>query len=553
MIEQLSVKDYVLFEDAQIDFNNGMSVITGETGAGKSLLIDAIAALSGARQSKNMVRKGASKAVLQMVLSQPSQEVKDMLEENGMEDDGDEIIITRIIQDSGKSRILVNSQAATNAFVAGLVAKMVDVHSQMDTISLMNPALQLEMLDRYAKADEAKEKTAKAYSKWKKTSDSLKKLEQETFSDEQLDAVTKCLNEIEQANIKEDELDQLSEAIQQASQAEKNAEDFSTALYLWKKEQGIQDQLYQAFRTLKKNEMAADKGEELSDLYYTMSDLFDSLEEQKDSLAEMQNDLDAMQEREYQIKRMYRKYGGSYEAMMQKKDEFNIMIDRILHRQDLFDRLEKEKKAAWQEYARAALELRKLRQGAIPELQQLVQKHARDLMLEHCVFEIRMSETRPSSIGMDGVEFYASMNPGQPAASLREAASGGELSRLMLALKVVFQAQNGITTLVFDEIDTGVSGKVALAMGSKMKELSKNYQVLCITHLASVAVWADDHYRVAKTTDGIQTVTNVTQLDEPTRLEELSLMTSGSITEPQMESMRQLRKEIENGKSPVSH
>lgn len=191
--------------------------------------------------------------------------------------------------------------------------------------------------------------------------------------------------------------------------------------------------------------------------------------------------------------------------------------------------------------------------AVIPELEQQILSHARDLMLEHARFEIRRSEKTPGENGLDEITFMASMNPGQPLTPVKQSASGGELSRLMLALKTVFQTRDGIDTIIFDEIDTGVSGKVALAMGSKMHRLSESRQVLCITHLASVAVWADSHFCVSKEAGQDSTTTHVSRLDADDTLRELAVMAHGHATEQAVDGMRELQKEVRNGTCSVSH
>ncbi len=539
MIEQLMVQDYILFENAQIDFRRTMSVITGETGAGKSLLIDAIEAISGGRASKNVVRKGKDKAVLQMVLSDPSEEVKAMLNENGFDGDED-IILTRIVSANGKSRMLLNSRITTNAFVAQLVAKMVDVHSQMDTIRLLDPTLQLDLLDRFAKTETLRQQTAQAYALLHQQVQELRKLKRETLSEDYLDSLATQLEEIKNANIQPGELEELAKQIQEASAVQASRENLAEAYYAWKKDQGISDSLYQAMRLLEATPTKEDFGGKLRNLYYEIQDIFEQVEELQHGALEGANQLDHLQEREHQIKQLFRKYGGSYESMMAAYDQINQQVDRFLHRQELFEQLEKERKEAAKVYRDLASQLHAQRQAVIPELKRQIEGHAKDLMLEHCQFDIRFENKPASKDGMDAIEFIASMNPGQPMTPIKQSASGGELARLMLALKVVFQAENGIGTLIFDEIDTGVSGKVALAMGAKMHALAKSYQVLCITHLPSVAVWADDHYRVRKETDGLTTKTDVKLLDEQTHYEELAIMANGSADPTAVESMKEL-------------
>lgn len=546
MIDQLMVQDYILFDHAQIDFKRNMAVITGETGAGKSLLIDAIHVISGGRVSKDVVRKGKKRAVLQMVLSDPSDDVKAMLAEAGF-DEEDQIILTRIIQAEGKSKMLVNDRQTTNAFVAKLVSKMIDIHSQMDTIRLMDPALQLDLLDRYAKNESLRIELEVSYRNLHAKIVEIHKLKQETFSNAHLENITKQINEIEQAKVQPQELEQLQEKIEQAEKSQSTLENLSQALYLWKKEQGINDQFAQAIKRMESAFTSEDYAGKMQDLYYQVQDLFEQIEQAKEDVTEGSMQLDAMQEREFFIQSLYKKYGGNYPAMMDTLASLNEQVDRILNRQDVLDRLEKEKRELTKAYTQLASAIHRSRKQAVESLRTQIEAHAKDLMLEHCRFDIRFTQKKPSKDGMDEIEFIASMNPGQPLTPIKLSASGGELSRLMLALKVVFQAEDGIGTLIFDEIDTGVSGKVALAMGSKMHALAKNYQVLCITHLSSVAVWADDHFSVVKRTDDMTTTTSVNPLDEQSRLEELAIMTSGNADAKAIESMKELLERVRHG------
>lgn len=555
MIEQLLVKDYVLFDQASINFaDHKMSVITGETGAGKSLLIDAIGYLSGGRLPRNVVRKGSKKAVLQMVLSAPDVAARQLLEENGydLEEDG-EIIITRTVTDTGKSRLTINDQAATNAFVRRLTDLMIDVHSQMDTLKLMDPAVQLELLDRYARTEDLREETAQAFDALARIAREIKKLKSETFSDAELEKLTRELNEIREADTTDGELEELEKQIEEAEARAADREDLSEVLYLLRKDSGVLDQLSAASRQLKNNARFAEQGQKLSDAYFSLQEIQEELENARDQMDGTGKTLDELQEREFTLKHLYRKYGGSWEKMKQHEQDTEAKIERILHRQDVYDRLEKQRKAALAQYARAAKALSSARQASFASLQEKVEANARDLMLEHARFVIERREKKLSRDGIDQLEFMVAMNPGQPFSPLKQSASGGELSRLMLALKVVFQAQGGVGTLVFDEIDTGVSGKVALAMGSKMHALAENYQVLCITHLASVAVWADEHFHVAKSSDGDSTRTQVKQLDEQAHVEELAVMTSGSASPAAVESMKDLVREVRHGQSHLSY
>lgn len=538
MIEQLSVKDYVLFKSCIIDFTDGMSVITGETGAGKSLLIDAIGYLSGNRIKSNVIRNGKDKAILSMVLTS-NEKVNAILEENGFEVD-DQVIISRTILNNNKSTVRINQQITTLSFVRKIVNLLVDIHSQMDTYRLMDTSVQMELLDSYAKTMDLKASVKEAYVKYSNVLHELETLKNEEFSDAELEFLTTQLDEIENANIQEDELDALNDQIHEATSWYKNSEDLSSCLYEIDKENGALDSLYTLYKQASKSPILNDFEESFKNLYYSLQSVDEELKHMRDTHSNDSLDLDSLQSRQYLIKKLYRKYGGSYTSLMESKKSITDKIDRIIHRQDVFDKLEKEKEESFAAYMKLAKALSLKRKACFKELESKVMEHCKDLMLENARFMISCMEKKPSSNGIDDIEFLVSMNLGQDFSSLSASASGGELSRLMLALKVVFQASNGIETIIFDEIDTGVSGKVALAMGAKMKALSKNYQVLCITHLASVAVYANTHYLVNKKASASETITSVQELDQDKTIQELAVMTSGEASQKAKESMQDL-------------
>lgn len=538
MIEQLSVKDYVLFKSCIIDFTDGMSVITGETGAGKSLLIDAIGYLSGNRIKSNVIRNGKDKAILSMVLTS-NDRVNAILEENGFEVD-DQVIISRTILNNNKSTVRINQQITTLSFVRKIVNLLVDIHSQMDTYRLMDTSVQMELLDSYAKTMDLKASVKEAYVKYSNVLHELETLKNEEFSDAELEFLTTQLDEIENANIQEDELDALNDQIHEATSWYKNLEDLSSCLYEIDKENGALDSLYTLYKQASKSPILNDYEESFKNLYYSLQSVDEELKHMRDTHSNDSLDLDSLQSRQYLIKKLYRKYGGSYTSLMESKKSITDKIDRIIHRQDVFDKLEKEKEESFTAYMKLAKALSLKRKVCFKELESKVMEHCKDLMLENARFMISCMEKKPSSNGIDDIEFLVSMNLGQDFSSLSASASGGELSRLMLALKVVFQASNGIETIIFDEIDTGVSGKVALAMGAKMKALSKNYQVLCITHLASVAVYANTHYLVNKKASASETITSVQELDQDKTIQELAVMTSGEASQKAKASMQDL-------------
>lgn len=546
MIEQLMVKDYILFDYVLLDFNKGMTVITGETGAGKSLLIDAIGYLCGQRITSNIVRKPAKKAILQMVLSCSDSRIISYLEENDFEVE-DEIIIQRTVTDQQKSTIRINQQITTLSFVRSLMAKMIDIHSQMDTYQLMNEKVQMNVLDQYAHTFDLREEVSDLFDQYKKASDELEHLQNKTFSDDELDYVTFQYNKIEEANVQEGEFEQLQEDIKKLTDIEKNLENYSTCSYTISKDNGLLDQLYELSHSLQKSSQFEKEADTVENMYYSLQDIDDSLKEVIESGQQDQMNLDSLQSREYEIRQLFKKYGGSYDSLMEQKQKLNDQIDAIIHKEDVLKKKTMEVESLYNQYMKKALPLSKARQNAFKILKKEVESHFQDLMLDKARFQIAREEIKPSKTGIDSIEFQVSMNPGQPYSPLKESASGGELSRLMLALKVVFQSEEGIDTLLFDEIDTGVSGKVAFAMGSKMKSLSNNHQVLCITHLASVAAWADTHFCVSKSSTKNSTETKVEELDIEKQYEELSMMASGQVNQASLDAAKELKERAHLG------
>ena len=545
MIEQLMVKNYILFDHALIDFSTGMSVITGETGAGKSLLIDAIGYLCGKRCTSNIVRKGKDKATLQMVLSCEDPTLRQYLEENDF-DVEDELIITRTITTNQKSTIRINQQVTTLGFVRHLMTQLIDIHSQMDTYQLIKPETQLAVLDGYAHTDALRKQVSVVYHTYKEQKDAYDSLVNETLSDDELDFVTNQYNQICEADVQPEELDTLLAQIKQKEDALRNQEMYMESLRSLEEEQGILDRLYALFKSLQKSDAMQEQADQIRDMYYQLDDIKETLHQQIEGTDDSVS-LDDLQARVYTIRGLYQRYGGSYESLMEKKTELEQQIDRILHRETVLEQSKANLEKAEKEYVTLAQKLSKQRKACFAELESKVMSHCKDLMLEHCQFQIKQ-ETKPyAEDGIDTIAFYVSMNPGQPFVPLKDSASGGELSRLMLALKVVFQTQKGIETIIFDEIDTGVSGRVAYAMGQKMHTIAKSYQVLCITHLASVAAWADTHYCVRKSSQKDSTFTSIEELDEESSLIELATMSAGKPTPAAIQAAKELKERVSHG------
>lgn len=540
MIEQLMVKDYILFDYALVDFTHGMHVITGETGAGKSLLIDAIGYLSGKRINGNIVRKGKDKAILQMVCSTSSPKISQMLEENGFEVE-DSILITRTVQANQKSTIRINQQITTLSFVRELVSYMIDMHSQMDTYQLMQPSVQLDLLDALAQTKDLREEVAQQYTTLKAIEKEYHTCKNESLSDDELDYLTAQLNRIDELNIQEGELESLQEKVKICAEMEKNTELFSQSIYQLNKENGLMDTCYDLSKELSKTNFTSEIANQLMDIYYRFDEIKENLQEQLNQFDQSSESIDEMESRIYTIKAMYKRYGGSFSSLMEAKANLEKKIERFLSREHILAEMETNLSKARKAYDQLAEELSQKRKAIFSSVEQQVNQHCHDLMLEHADFHISSQKKEASKDGKDAIEFLISMNPGQPLVPLKDSASGGELSRLMLALKVVFQAQQGVDTIIFDEIDTGVSGKVAFAMGHKMHTLAQHYQVLCITHLASVACFGDRHYCVQKTSEDGSTQTSIHLLNEKETLEELAVMSSGQVNQASLQAAQELK------------
>ncbi len=544
MLTQIYVKNFVLIDAVRLDLDSRMSVFTGETGAGKSLLIDAIGLLCGQRASAGYVKRGAQRAIIEGVFSlRPNSRAAALLAQQGFELEDDELIISREITAEGKSSVRLNQRAITAAFLRELSTELIDIHSQHDNQYLLQSRYHLQLLDRYCEDERLLQTVRDAYRAYHDLQVRMDKLQNEELNEEDLDELTEQLNEIDDAHLRKDEPEELETRIHELNRAETVKKQVSSALELLDGERGSNPALYQAMRALENIsdlESIAPHANALSDAYYEIEEHIAALQ---DVLAHMDDDeqlLNEMQERLFLYHRLYRRYGGSYEDVMAHRDACEARIDRILHRQDHIDTLQQQLRQAQAEYEAAAARLHELRVQKAVDLEEQVMGQLRDLMLEHARFHICITPARPSASGSDAVEFQVAMNRAQAFTPLHKSASGGELSRLMLGLKCVFTHLQGIETVIFDEIDTGVSGRVAMAIGRKMQQLAQDTQVLCVTHLAQVAACADQHLLVQKQDDGSVTSTSIHVLESDARIRQLALIASGSVSSASLQAAREL-------------
>lgn len=542
MLTSIFVKNFILIDAVTLDFCEGLSAFTGETGAGKSLLMDAIGVLKGDRANAGMVKRGCDKAIIEGAFAVTHPEVKEKLTMDGFELEDDLLIITREITKEGKSTTRINHRMASVSYVKEIVSRIVDIHSQYDTQYLLNARYHLGLLDNFVKEPKLNELVKTQYQAYKKVKDELQQALSSDYNEDDLEYLTFQLNEIDQASIHEHEVEELEEEQKRMMSFEKITTNVQQALD--QLEQHAHPAIYEAFRSLSslEDELLVKHGTALSDVYYQMEDMLSDLHGYLEHLEYDEARFQEVSDRIFLIRKIYRKYGGDFHSVMEKREELERKIDSILHRQDFILKQEAIVSQAQEAFLSSAKKLSKLRQKKAKKLSELVMSQLRDLQLEHARFDIAFEETSGTATGIDKVEFMVSMNAGETMKPLAQTASGGELSRLMLGLKTVFTSLMGIETVIFDEIDTGVSGKVALAIGRKMQELAHQSQVFCVTHLAPVAACAAQHYIVEKKQDQDTTKTGISLLGEDQRIKELANIASGSDSRSALESAMELLK-----------
>lgn len=540
MLTSIFVKNFILIDQVSLDFQPGLSAFTGETGAGKSLLMDAIGVLKGERANAGMVKTGCDKAMIEGVFTIEHPSLIQKLTEDGFDLEEDALIITREITKEGKSTTRINHRVASVSYVREIISQIVDIHSQHDTQYLLNARYHLGLLDNFVNELDLNAQVEKGYHAYKKVKDELEAALSSDYNEDDLEYLTFQLNEIDQAAVRQQELEALEDEQKRMLSFEKITS--AVQLAITQMEQTGNPAVYETFKALQglQDEVPSRIASTLSDFYYQMEDMNSELHDYLDHLEYDEARFNEVSDRIFLIHKIYRKYGGDYDAVMEKRAELERKIDSILHRQDFILKHEAIVETAHKKFLASAAKLSKLRQKKAMELSTLVKQQLHDLQLEHARFEIAFEPTQGNATGIDKVEFMVAMNAGEGLRPLAHSASGGELSRLMLGLKTVFTSLMGIETVIFDEIDTGVSGKVALAIGKKMKELGKQTQVFCVTHLAPVAACASQHYIVEKHQANQQTRTSIALLDQEQRIKELANIASGSDSDHAIQSALEL-------------
>lgn len=532
MLKSLFISSFVIIDQTTVDFDEGMTALTGETGAGKSIIINALEQLCGARASSSLVRKGFKKAVIEGVFDM-NDSIQKILDELNIDGD-DDLIITKEILDNGRSTIKINYRTVTNSALKQVAPYLLDIHSQYQTQEIFNVKNHLKILQSFMnhQDDSLLSEYHKHYFEYKKISQKIKKLEQEDLSDERIEYYQKQYDELKDFEYTDEIIDQLEEELRMMKNYEsmhKYMTDFNGAM---SDKQGALNQINDALSALghmNDTESFSALYDEFYNQYYSMQDIVDRIETAFDSIDFDEYRFNELQEELFTIHRLQRKYGYSVDDIYQAQTELKEKLDAALNREDVLADLNKQKDQAYHEAYQIASKLTSLREEQGLIFVDALEKELKDLYLPDAKLKVDIKECSLSDTGKDDITFMVSMNKGQAFTPLNETASGGEISRLMLAIKTITMNQNQMNTLVFDEIDTGVSGKVADAIGLKMHSISLNNQVLCITHLPQVAIHADHHYAIKKLSHDEETYSTLAVLSEDERIEEIAKMLSGDV------------------------
>jgi DNA repair protein RecN (Recombination protein N) len=552
---ELRVENYAVIDSLAVEFASGLNLLTGETGAGKSILIDALSLLLGDKASSEMIRHGAEKAVVSGVFEADEKHLARVLEENGIEAEGSQIIVKREIAASGKGRAFVNNQPATVALLRALAPVLASIHAQNETILAFDERARLELLDTFAGHDLSG--LGEKYAAWVAVRDRLAQLdrdEQDRLRMADLWSFQK--KEIEAAKLQPGEDQKLETEKRVLANAEK-LYGAATAAYqaLYEDDAAALTNIATARKQLEELARFDTKFLEtlaslesakatIEDVSATARDYADGIDASPERLAEVEDRLAL-------IDRLKRKYGSTADEVITYGEDVARKLDELENREDVVRELKKQLEAAAAEYLTAAQAVSKKRYGGARELKKLVEAEINQLAMK-AQFRIEVSGADEpgnwTATGFDSVAYLISPNPGEPLKPVEQIASGGELSRVMLALKATIEAgkqsKSGVQrTLVFDEIDTGIGGSAAEAVGRKLKSLARANQVLCITHLPQIASFADHHYLIEKREAAGRTRTLIRALSADERTEEIARMLSGAkLTETSRQHAEQLLK-----------
>lgn len=549
MLSQLFIKNVAIIESAAVDFEGGFNVFTGETGAGKSILIDSINAVLGGRTSRELVRTGAEKATVTAVFSKISEEAAKKLCELGYgPDENGELMVSREISVEGKNICKVNMAPATASVLKQISSVLIDVHGQHDNAALQNPELHIAYIDSFGETENELFAYKEKYRMLRETESAIKKLSlDDSDKAARIDLLKYQTGEIEAAAVTEAEEDELLALSKKIKSSEELIETISETVGVLDgsdEREGALEGLGLAVKNCEKlaeyfSEFAG-TSEKLKNMYYEFEEFANDVKNAADELDFDPQLQDKTEKRLDEIFRLKRKYGGSVEAMLKYYDKAVKELDNIEFSEEKLDELNKRLAALEKETKSAAEKLSEKRLAASEKFEKRVSEELSYLNMPNVKFSVNFEHGDFSSNGQDGIEFYISTNPGEPLKPLTKIASGGELSRIMLSIKNVLADKDNVDTLIFDEVDTGISGFAAQKVGRKLLQVSRGRQIVCVTHLAQVAAFADNHMLISKNSENGKTFTSVASLDEQGRIDELARIMGGDVTESLRKSAKEL-------------
>jgi len=551
MLQSLRVSNFALIEELEVSFEDGLNILTGETGAGKSILLGSVQTALGAKTSKDVIRNGAESAYVEIVFENCGKAVEEELLRQEISLDGGSVTISRKVTTTGKSVSRINGETVNAATVKAVASLLLEIHGQQEHHSLLNKEKHLELLDRYAGPEVLKQKSTVSIL-WEdyrsRRAELLQAREDATNKNRDCSYLEFAAKEIADASYKQGEIEELEKEFERLSHAKALAGGVAGALSATADGAGetADGLINAAIRSLSKVSVYDSEAEELlfraEEIASLLSDFNRSAGQYMESLSDSEEAYAVVSERLDLLNRLKSKYGRTMEEVLAYGQECEEKLSRYADYDAYLERLEREYTAVERKLEEASTALSELRQKAATVLSEQIKKALSELNFLEVRFEIRMERTDYGANGYDTAEFYIATNPGEEIKPLIKVASGGELSRIMLALKTVFADRDEIPTLIFDEIDTGISGRTAQLVSEKMAEISRSRQVLCITHLPQIASMADTHFRIEKSTDGVKTVTKIDRLAPEQSVEELARMLGGaSITDAVLENAREMK------------
>lgn len=550
MLENLRIENIAIIESATIDFGNGLNVMSGETGAGKSIIIDAISAILGERTSKELIRTGTDKAQVTALFSDITPDVKKQLYHLGIPlSDDDTLHISRIISLDGRNSCKVNGSAVTVSMLKALGKDLISIHGQHDSQNLLNPEYHYKYLDALAQNENLYLDYLEKYSAYSNLYKKFKAMSQnEEEKEKRIEFLKHEIDEIESAGVRVGEYDELCEKRDLFRNSEKVIGGLKDALMILSdgdETTGVVNAMFDASKSVEKSaahyEPAAKLSSEMMELTYQLEEKKNELER---TLYELSFDPSKLAEIEERISFLFKlkgKYGESEEEILEylenSKNELDTLINLNLSQDEIIAKLEKDKEILLDVAEKLSLS----RKHAASEFEIHVKHELTFLDMPNVEISVNFERTKLNPTGSDNIEFLISPNPGEALKPLAKIASGGELSRIMLAIQNVLSKNNNVGTMIFDEIDTGVSGSAAEKIAKVLKNVGKKSQVICITHSAQVAAYADTHFVVEKKVQNEKTYTYVTPLDGDGRVEEVARIIGGvNITELQIKSAREM-------------